>query len=277
MSYIVKNQNDLVLVKDLFELYRKENINISLLEEIVREIIPKDENGELLVGYEIREMGGGISAFSLSNNSLNLSIDEMYKWIDINGEDVITNFDVKDISLFREYLFFYILFHEIEHSYQYLMAYSAVDAPCELVRDGYKLIIDTLLCRNYDTMGKLKIMRNAVAYYLYYRNNYKYVIERNANVEALDLLQLLAMENGHDDLSQVFNDMRNSIAMWGYIKSNKGCFEETCNNMLIGYEYRKLNHNYELSDIERFRYGLPISKEYRDKINMLIKVRCKRP
>ena len=47
-------------------------------------------------------------------------------------------------------MFFFVLCHEIEHSYQYLMAYDVVDAPCDLVRDSYKLIIDCLICRNYE-------------------------------------------------------------------------------------------------------------------------------
>ena len=276
MSYIVRDKDELNLVKDLFDLYQKEKMNIDLLEEIVRELIPRDKNGEMMVGYRICESGGGTAAFSLSENYLNLSIKEMYEFIDKNLVNQVEIFNIKDVKLFKDYLFFYIVFHEIEHSYQYLMAYDVIDYPCELVRDGYKLIIDTVICRNYDQMGKLKILRNYISYQLYYMNSHKYIIERNANVEAFDLLQMLAMEHSREDFVRVFNGLRNSFAMWGYVNGNKGCFIDTCDNILLGYEYRKLNHNYLLSDIDRFRYGLLVSKEFREELGKVIKIKNKK-
>ena len=276
MSYIVNSKIDLMLVKDLFNIYRKENMNVDLLEIIVRELIPKDKNGDILIGYELYNNGGGFPLFSLSENYLNLSIDELYVWIDKNSKVAIDKFNVKDMELFKDYMFFFVLCHEIEHSYQYLMAYDVVDAPCDLVRDSYKLIIDSLICRNYDKIGKLKILRNRLVHYLYYKNSYKYVIERNANVEAFDLMQMLAIENEHDHLISVFNDMRNSFLLFGYLKDNKGCFDETMKDILLWYDYKKMDHNYVLCNIDRYRYGLPISLEYRNEIIELMKIRCKK-
>ena len=114
-------------------------------------------------------------------------------------------------------------------------------------------------------------IKNIISFNRYYKNCDGFVIERNAHVEAFDLLQQLSMINEHEELSKVFNNMRNLIAIWGYVNGNEGSFEETCNYMLIGREYRRLNHDYQLSEIERFRYGLPISKETRDKIRILVK------
>lgn len=39
--------------------------------------------------------------------------------------------------------------------------------------------------------------------------------------------------------------------------------------MLIGNEYKKLDHNYELSEIDRFRYGLPISVDLWNSIRIV--------
>lgn len=269
MSYIANSKNELMIVKDIFNEIRKDRVNVDLLEEIVIELLPKDNNGDILVGYKLSECNGGISSFYLSNNYLNLSIDNMYEWIDSNVFVSVRDFNIKDIDLFKVYMFLYVICHEIEHSYQYLMAYDVIEGPCELVSSGYKLIIDTLICRNYDKLGKLKIFRNMISHYLYYKNSYRYVIERNANVEAFDLLQKLAIENNHDELAIVFNNMRNSFAMWGYMNNNKGCFYDTCNNMLLGYEYKRLNHNYELSDIDRFRYGLDVSSEFMEGLKLI--------
>ena len=162
MSYIVNCKDDLMLVKDLFNVYKKENMDISLLEIIVNELLPKDKEGDILVGYRLYESGGGTPGFSLSENYLNLSIDELNIWIDKNSKVAIDKFNVKDIELFKDYMFFFILFHEIEHCYQYLMSYDVIDNPCVLVRDGYKLIIDSLICRDYDNISKLKILRKYI-------------------------------------------------------------------------------------------------------------------
>ena len=47
-------------------------------------------------------------------------------------------------------------------------------------------------------------------------------------------------------------------------------------DILLWREYRKMDHNYELSNIDRYRYGLPISLEYRNEIMELMKIRCKK-
>lgn len=269
MSHIIKNKDDLLLVKDIFDEVSKKEVSVDLLEEVVLNLLPKNMNGDIFSGYELRQLGGGSSSFSFNDNRLRLSIDEMYRWRDVNCEKFVDRFEIKDISLFKDYMFLLVLIHEIEHSYQYLMAYGAVDSTCQLVTDGYKLIIDTLLGRGYNNLSFIKNMRNTLAYYLYFKNNERYVIERNANVEAFDLLQQLSVENGHDELARIFNNMRNSIGIWGYLNNNRGSFEETCYAMLIGNEYRKLDHNYELSEIERFRYGLPISNESWNSIKIM--------
>lgn len=268
MSNIVKNKDDLMLLKDIFEEIKNYDVDACLLEEIVKSLLPKDNNGDYFSGYEIYDIDGGLSRFSLTDNILILSIDEMNRWIDGNILRLIKGFNVSDIELFRSYLFLLVIIHEIEHSYQYLMAYGLIDAPCEFVGSGYRLIIDTIVNRD---INKLKRLRNSIAYYLYSKNDGLYVIERNANVEAFDLLQNLAIENDNVRLGNVFNRMRNAVAMSGYMDNNMGSFYETIMNMRLGYEYKKLNHNYQLSDIERFRYGLPISEEFRKKIKIIKK------
>lgn len=214
MSHIIKSKDDLLLVKDVFDLLKKDTISVGLLEEVVKVLLPRDDDGKLLVGYELHDVNGGFSRYSLSDNCLKLSVDEMYKWVDANSQKFIRQFDVSDVSLFREYVKLLILVHEIEHSYQYLMAFGKVMAPCDIISSGYRLIIDTLLGYNYDKMGKIEKLRNIIGFIRYNRNNGSYVIERNANVEAFDLLQQLAILNDHEEMIQVFNKMRNLMAIW---------------------------------------------------------------
>ena len=271
MSHIIRSNDDLLMVNEVFEMLSKDKIKSSLLEEVVKMLLPKDNEGNLLVGYELSDKNGGFNRYSLSDNCLRLSVDEMYKWVDINGDVFVKQFGVNEIDLFRDYVMLLILVHEIEHSYQYLMAYDKVDAPCSVVSGGYRLIIDTLCGYGYDQMGIVDKVRNRVAFNRYNKNDGRYVIERNANVEAFDLLQQLAILNEHKEMEQVFNVFRNLMGIWGYRYNNRGSFEETCRDMMIIKEFNNLDHSYELSQIERFRYGLPISKESRDKIKILVK------
>ena len=268
MSHIVKNNDDLMLIKDIFNEVKGSEVDVCLLEEVVINLLPKDREGNLFSGYEIYDVDGGLSRFSLSDNILILSIDEMKKWLDVNLLNLVERFGVYDVDLFKEYMFLLIIIHEIEHSYQYLMAYGLIDAPCEVISSGYRLIIDTILNKDKNS---LKHFSNAISYYLYNKNDGGYVIERNANVEAFDLLQNLALINNHDELANVFNRMRNLVGILGYIDDNRGSFDETFRKIKKYNEYKKLNHNFQLSDIDKFRYGLPISKEFRGKIRVIKK------
>ena len=222
----------------------------------------------MLVGYEIYDENGGFSRFSFSENSLKLSVDELCRWVEFNSEKFINRFNISEVSLFKDYMKLLVLVHEVEHSYQYLMAYGLIDAPCEVISSGYRLIIDTILNKDKNS---LKRFSNAISYYLYNKNDGGYVIERNANVEAFDLLQNLALINNHDELANVFNRMRNLVGILGYTDDNRGSFDETFRKIKKYNEYKKLNHNFQLSDIDRFRYGLPISKEFRGKIRVIKK------
>jgi len=271
MSHIIKSKDDLLLVKDVFDLLKKDTISAGLLEEVVKVLLPRDDDGKLLVGYELCDRNGGFSRYSLGDNCLRLSVDEMYKWVDINSENFIKQFGVSDRDLFRDYVVLLILVHEIEHGYQYLMAYDKIDAPCDVVSGGYKLIIETLLGYGYDKMGVMDKVKNRIAFNRYNKNNGRYVIERNANVETFDLLQQLAILNNHKELVSVFNRIRNLVGIWGYMYGTRGSFAETCRDMLIMKKFNALDHDYEMSEIERFRYGLPISRESRDKIRILVK------
>ena len=70
MSHIVKDKDGLRLVKDIFYEFLNSEVDISLLEETVINLLPKDMNGNLFSKYEIKEVDGGYSRFCLGDNYL---------------------------------------------------------------------------------------------------------------------------------------------------------------------------------------------------------------
>ena len=68
-----------------------------------------------------------------------------------------------------------------------------------------------------------------------------------------------------EDNSQYYDEVIDKVAyLWRYDEEYVSVYGFTS------------DHNYELSDIDRFRYGLPISSEYRDEIVETIKLKRKK-
>ena len=115
----------------------------------------------------------------------------------------------------------FIVIHEIEHSYQYLMVKVIKESPCKLVADAYNILFAFLMQSDNEMRKNL--------------------------------------------ISHFFHELMCSQLAIGYVKNNKGSFEETFRNILMLKKYRQLDHDFDLLVEERIRYGLPISKDIRRK------------
>ena len=110
--------------------------------DILEEILPRDFCNQLLIEYDVKDNGLNPAIFYPGRDLISLSISKIDKWLKNNTESLGEYYKVSDLNLFSKYLFFYMIIHEIEHGYQFLIADDKIASPCVLVRDGYKGIFD---------------------------------------------------------------------------------------------------------------------------------------
>lgn len=249
---------DLDYFKYLLRLLKEDDYKIDDVIKIVNYLLPKDNNGELLVGYNIYDNGKNISNYDICMNEINLSINYARLWIDKN-KNMFYDFNlcVRDNEYFEVYMFVFVIVHEIMHSYQNLMANNVILSPSVFVRDGYKKILDNFMF-NFNDIYRI---RQLFANIMYQYNRNISVIERNANVEACMLLRDISYQLKNLDISRMFNNAMNDQLLSGYIYNNRGSFEETYKKMFLMKEYNKLIDDNSLSIEDRIRYGLPIDDE----------------
>lgn len=156
--------------------------------------------------------------------------------------------------------------HEIEHSYQYLMAKGKVNAPCKMIQAGYQGIL-ALFNRNTSIIPRpLKETRELVSYLLYKKNENFFILERNANLEATDLICQLALFLGSDDIYKIFNELKKAFILIGYTDDNQGSLKETYQKILMYDKYKKFYQETDMSEEDKIWYGLNISDQTRARI-----------
>ena len=82
MSHIIKNKDDLMMVKAIFDLLIRDGISIKTIEEVVRNLLPRDNNNQLLVDYQIYDEYDKVAFFLPRKNCIFLSINEMNLWVE---------------------------------------------------------------------------------------------------------------------------------------------------------------------------------------------------
>lgn len=265
MSHIVKDNTDLDVLKYFYENLDLNDLSESFFCDVFSELIPRCENG-LLVNYNVDKKGYYPAIYFPNNNYVCLGMDSLLVWIRNNSKNIREQYHVSDVESFNKFLAFFAITHEIEHSFQYLMALDKIESPCILVRDGYRGIIDLLKKDDYIIPRPVKRIRKVVSSLLYKINENKCVLERNANIESLDLLCKLSAYLENDESFKVFDDMKNDFLKLGYI-------DDTCGNMIETYQKILMSDKFSDIDVcdiltfdDRIRYGLKIDEEERKKV-----------
>lgn len=237
------------------------DFDINIIEEIILNFIPIDKDNKLLSDYNIYSYETK-TYYDMLTNEINLSIIYIRKWINNNRNIFYTfNPQVKNNKYFEEYMFIFAIIHEVMHSYQYLIANELIDPPSIFMRDGYKYLIDTFLYKNKDNLNNIEKLKMSLSNYLYLINSKKYVIERNANVEACNILKDISFDWMDYDISIMFNNAMNNQLLSGYINNNDGSFKETYKKMFIINKYNMLKDDNNIHISDRIRYGLEIDKD----------------
>ena len=272
MSDILKNREDLVRVKRSLEMIKAIGFNREAVEYALLNILPKT-NKELMVRYRVRDWGGKPGYYIPYANVLDISVEKCQEFVVLNAKDLVEIYGVKDIDKFKNYLSLFILLREIERVNQYLIGQGKLEAPCKLVKDGYKSLSDVLVKPNCLVPHPIKDIRRSISLIQYHKKPNSYVLERNANVEGFNALRAVAYENKDEEMLQVFNDMTKTCLTIGYEEDAMGSFYHTFKDLRMMSEFKKINNTDGLSIDQRVFYGVDIDEEARDKVMLQAKGR----
>lgn len=265
MSNIITEKEELLYLSDTIKYISQNEINKSYLEEILKQLLPK-KNGETLIKDNISENGITTAVFSPRNNSIKISINKINEWLELNSKELSEMYKTNDINTLKSFLFLFVITHEIEHSYQYLISNGIIKSPSEIIKQGYKGIFDLLLPDKHIIPRPIKETRRKVSLMLYKSNENFLILERNANIESTDLLIQLATFMEREDILNLFKDIQDIFIEVGYTENNKGSMDETYRKILLYDKYKKFYEETNLKEEDKIRLGLNISEEARQKI-----------
>ena len=266
MSHILKDKIDLDVIKYFYDNLDINNIKKSFIIDILEEILPRDSCNRLLIEYEVKENGGSPAIFYPSRELISISIPKMQRWLRVNSDSLGGCYNITDIDTFSKFLFFYMITHEVEHGYQFLMAFDKIDCTCVLVRDGYKGIFDLFEKKESFIPRPFKESRRVLSLFLYKMRENEFVLERNANIESLDLVCRLSSLLSDQKSYSAFLDMLYTFVKCGYSENVVGSMVNTYNSILLGDRISKFDDFSDLTFEQRVRYGLSISSLEREKV-----------
>lgn len=270
MSNILKG-TDIKYFERMILSNQLDRLSEDVLEDILKNILPKNGDGELLVKYRLPKKFGTAGKFIPSGAFLEVNVSKLNDWLKMNTDSLAECYSIEDCELLKKYLVLFVLTHEIEHSYQYLIAKEKIESPCKLVQQGYKGILDLMEKKDYILPRPISLVRRTISLFCYKAHENEFVLERNANVESLDLLCSLSAELNHVQINEMFKDMLNIFVYAGYHNDCLGPFNQTYKSIHMYDKYRKFNFDFELSLDERLRYGLEIDEKTREEVKILVK------
>lgn len=265
MSNIITEKEDLLFLSNIIKYINKNDINKEYLEEILKQLLPK-KNGENLIRNNIGENGITTAVFSPRTESIKISINKMNEWLDSNSKDLSEMYKINDVNTLKSFLFLFMITHEIEHSYQYLISKGKIESPTKIITQGYKGIFDLLIPDKHIIPRPIKETRRTLSVFLYKLKENFYILERNANIESTDLLIELAAFMEREDMINLFKDIHDTCIEIGYTENSKGSLDETYRKILLYDRYKKFYEETNLKEEEKIRLGLNISEETRQKI-----------
>lgn len=266
MSHILDSGMKFNCLSEIVERASGKSIDATMLENDLKTLIPKDANNQLLVDTNITEKGLRTAIYVTDGNYIKASADKVAAWVQNNTNSLKDNFFIKDVELFRGYLYLYLLAHEVEHSYQKHIALGNVNLTNPVIQGAYYHILKHFKKDNSIFPKPISKTRKALKLYNYRKRENEYVLERNASLEGYDLLYRLANNYQNEEMARAFYCCRTLYCKLGYHNSPNGSFAETYQAMSMSKKYAEIIGEKIFSEEEAVRYGLPVSEETRQKI-----------
>lgn len=229
------------------------------LYEVLSSIIPLNE--EYQVKPEINSTGYP-AYFNGYGELIHINEYALRDYIQKMQEQVILmypNLEKEKNELFA-YLTMFTLLHEVEHAYQYMIGQGHIDNPYQLVKDGYKYICDF----SYEEKWPSIWVAILIERYKQQKDKATFVLERNANVEAYQLLNELSKIENRPEIERFMYNQYLWYSACGYLRmKNNGSFEESYRDIWRHKTYKNFDFSEDIPVQDRIRYGLPLDHESR--------------
>ena len=257
MSHI-EEKYSLESLSGYLDLIRSYGYSKDTIETILSDLTPYSQDYPIKV--EITS-DGYPAFFNAYYNKIHISEGPLKDYVLGLVNEIIKlypNLEKQKEELFA-YTTFFTLCHEIEHTYQYMFGQKYTAPPYQVVSDAYRKMIE--LKDEKMSLLKFKILLNR---YKSQKNKAHFVLERNANVEAYDLLLKLSRYESNSELEKLMYNQWMGYSACGYASlKNNGPFEESFKSTWRREKFRELDFSEDISVSERIRYGLPIEESDR--------------
>lgn len=261
-----ENLNNINLLHYYLNEFYKKGINANIINEFLDVVIPKSNEGVNYIKSTINIKGRITAMFIPTTQTINVSVLKLTNWLDANSISLCDYYNIKDKEQFKNYLLLMALIHEIEHSYQYIISINKMEMSSSVLQSSYRLLFDLFQPNNSIIPHPIQETKRIVSLILYKKNENMYLLERNAQVETLDLLVKLTSLNKNENLNNIFNNMLNKYISIGYLNNQNGCVEETLKKTLLIHKIKNITDGNSLNNEQKIKFGLSIDEEVRQKI-----------
>ena len=234
MGKVLEVNNKIVYLGSMLETIKQEPLTIVLIESLLHRLIPKDDNGNLLVGYNVKEKGRNPAIYYPRYNIIEVDLISLMEWVDGNGNDLASLYNIEDTYKLKLYLVLMAIMHEVEHSYQYLIANGKIKTSCLMLKEGYKTLTELMVPKDYVLPRPIKQVRRVVSVIKYKQRENEFLLERNAQYNSLDDLSKVAFHLGDYDIAKMFVNMRDLFGRAGYMENVDGMVINTLRDICMG-------------------------------------------
>ena len=266
-SYFINDKDYLIKLQYFLNKLRNNKINANFLNEFYHTFIIKDNN-KALTNFCYEEKNPEVLSFIPHSNQLKISLNSYLYTVEYIKKSLkYLNNNINDTD-FDNYVGIYVLLHELEHSYQFLMANNKIDAPL-IVTSTYELIYNYVYQeRRIATFKETFEQRNRIK--RFQKQCGHLALERNANVEALNkTLKLIKLENNKTE-EILFEEALMANIFMGYNNEEEGTLIETIKvlDLLPKLKGKEQINGYDF--FTKLRYGMPLNKEELEKLVNII-------
>lgn len=234
------------------------DLSKGLLEEIFNILVYPFKD---FIKLEFDENINAPACFVSKRKVVCISLSKLQILLENNINDFMVKYNLSKIDA-TYYLIIVLLKHELTHARDFLISREKIEAPYEYMYKAYKYLFDLIIKDENVFLHPIKKAKQYKSIKKYYENEYQYILERNAQIEAYDMLFKLV-----SDIDKYFSDYaqlsRNAMMKIGYYENNKGSLYETFHMIDLDKEYNSIKFDNSIEMIERIRYGLEIPEDTR--------------